>query len=110
MSITRNLLICVWNILRYSLRIWNGKQKTHDIEKIAHYAELAWIMSDGKVIKNDSWVVKRNAPLSDGEGLHFIYIGRIKYVGDLKKYDFYGIILLSVVKPYLILDPDIKDW
>jgi hypothetical protein len=27
--------------------------KTHDIEKIAHYAELAWTMSDGKVIKND---------------------------------------------------------
>ena len=53
MSITRNSLICVWNILRYSLRIWNGKQKTHDIEKIAHYAELAWTMSDGKVIKTD---------------------------------------------------------
>ncbi len=54
MSITRNPLICVWNILRYSLRIWNGKQKTHDIEKIAHYAELAWTMADkGKVIKND---------------------------------------------------------
>ncbi len=67
-------------------------------------------MSDGKVIKTDMWLVKRNAPLSDGEGLHFIYIDRIKYVGDLKKYDFYGIILLSVVKPYLILDPDIKDW
>jgi hypothetical protein len=53
MSITRNPLICVWNILRYSLRIWNGKQKPHDIEKIAHYAELAWTMSDGQVIKND---------------------------------------------------------
>ena len=39
MSITRDPLICVWNILRYSLRIWNGKQKTHDIEKIAHYAD-----------------------------------------------------------------------
>ena len=53
MSITRNPLICIWNILRYSLRIWNGKQKPHDIEKIAHYAELAWTMSNGKVIKND---------------------------------------------------------
>ena len=53
MSITRNLLICVWNILRYSLRIWNGKQKTHDTGKIAHYAELAWTMSEGKVIKID---------------------------------------------------------
>jgi hypothetical protein len=54
MSITRNPLICVWNILRYGLRIWNGKQKEHDIEKIAHYAELAWTMADGKVIKSDS--------------------------------------------------------
>jgi len=54
MSITRNPLICVWNILRYSLRIWNGKQKEHDIEKIAHYAELAWTMSDGKIVKSDS--------------------------------------------------------
>ncbi len=54
MSITRNPLICVWNILRYSLRIWNGKQKEYDIEKIAHYAELAWTMSDGEVVKSDS--------------------------------------------------------
>lgn len=53
MSITRNPLICVWCILKYSLRIWNGKQKSHDIEKIAHYAELAWTMSNGKVIKNN---------------------------------------------------------
>ena len=53
MAITRNPLICGWCILKYSLRIWNGKQKTYDIEKIAHYAELAWTMSDGKVIKND---------------------------------------------------------
>ena len=54
MSITRNLLICVWNILRYSLRTWNGKQKAHDIEKIALYAELAWTLSEGKVIKIDN--------------------------------------------------------
>jgi len=53
MSITRNPLTCVWNIFRHSLRIWNGKQKPHDIEKIAHYAELAWTMSDEKVIEND---------------------------------------------------------
>jgi len=46
--------ICLWNILRYSLRIWNGKQKEHDLEKIAHYAELAWTLSDGKkVSKNE---------------------------------------------------------
>ena len=41
MSITRPE-ICVWNILRYSLRNWNGKGKEHDLEKIAHYAEMAW--------------------------------------------------------------------
>jgi len=27
MSISQNPLICVWNILRYSQRIWNGKQE-----------------------------------------------------------------------------------
>ena len=59
MSITKNPLIFVWNILQYSLRIWNGKQKNHDIEKIAHYAELAWTMSGGKVIKTDKRGRKR---------------------------------------------------
>jgi hypothetical protein len=46
-SITKPI-VCIWNILRYSLRIWNGKQKTYDIEKIAHYAELAWTMTGGE--------------------------------------------------------------
>jgi len=36
--------ICVWNILRYALRMWNGKKKPHDLEKIAHYAEMAWTL------------------------------------------------------------------
>jgi len=45
MSISKPI-ICVWNILRYALRMWNGKQKTHDIEKIAHYAEMSWTMND----------------------------------------------------------------
>jgi len=53
MSITRSPLICVWHILKYSLRIWNNKMKEHDLEKIAHYAELAWTMSDGKVVRNE---------------------------------------------------------
>jgi len=47
MSITKPE-VCVWNILRYSLRMWNGKMKEHDLEKIAHYAELAWTKSDGR--------------------------------------------------------------
>jgi len=27
--------------------------KEHDLEKIAHYAELAWTMLGGKVIRNE---------------------------------------------------------
>ena len=47
MSITKPI-VCVWNILRYSLRLWNGKGKEHDLEKIAHYAEMAWTMGGEK--------------------------------------------------------------
>ena len=54
MSITRSPLICVWHILKYSLRIWNDKGKEHDLEKIAHYAELAWTMSGDEVIENET--------------------------------------------------------
>jgi len=57
MSITKPI-VCIWNILRYSMRIWNGKMKGHDIEKIAHYAELAWTLSDGKIVKNEVNVTK----------------------------------------------------
>ena len=39
--------ICVWNILRYALRMWNGKKKPHDVEKVAHYAEMAWTLEGG---------------------------------------------------------------
>jgi hypothetical protein len=52
MSITRDSRVCIWNILRYSIRIWNEKQKEHDLEKIAHYAELAWTMSGGKIVRD----------------------------------------------------------
>jgi len=44
--------ICVWNILRYGLRIWNGKKKEHDMEKIAHYAEMAWTMKSDEFVKD----------------------------------------------------------
>ena len=44
MSITRPD-VCIWNILRYALRNWKGKE--HDLEKIAHYADLAWTMGEG---------------------------------------------------------------
>jgi hypothetical protein len=28
MSITRKPIICVWHVLKYSLRVWNGKMKS----------------------------------------------------------------------------------
>ena len=48
MAITQDPRICVWNVLRYSLRMWNGKMKQHDLEKVAHYAELAWTFYEQK--------------------------------------------------------------
>jgi hypothetical protein len=54
MAITQDPKICAWNILRYSLRIWNGKMKEHDLEKVAHCAELAWTLSYGKNCGNDA--------------------------------------------------------
>jgi hypothetical protein len=58
MAITRSPIICVWHILKYSLRMWNNKGKAHDLEKMAHYAEMAWGMGDGKGVRND--VVRDN--------------------------------------------------
>lgn len=37
--------VCMWNILKYAVRCWNGKMKEHDLEKIAHYACFAWGMA-----------------------------------------------------------------
>jgi len=33
--------------------MWNNKGKDHDLEKMAHYAEMAWSMSDGKGVRNE---------------------------------------------------------
>ena len=45
--------ICVWNILSYALRMWNGRQKPNDFAKVAHYAEIAWNMSGEKSLGED---------------------------------------------------------
>ncbi len=45
--------ICVWNILKYALRNLNGKGKAHDLEKIVHYAQMAWTLSGGDVIDHE---------------------------------------------------------
>ena len=49
MSIS-NSQICFWNVLKYALRNLNGKGKEHDLEKIVHYAQLAFTISGGKVV------------------------------------------------------------
>ncbi len=54
MSMTKDWRICVWNILRYATRLWNGHAKDNDLEKICHYAEMAWTLSEGKVVEDDS--------------------------------------------------------
>jgi len=41
--------ICVWNILKYAFRLWNGKGKIHDIHKICHYAQMAYTLSNGNL-------------------------------------------------------------
>ena len=37
-----NPIVCIWNVLKYTLRIMNGKAKEHDVEKIAHYIQIYW--------------------------------------------------------------------
>lgn len=43
--------ICIWNIIRYSLRLWNGRGKRYDLEKIIHYAQMAITLSEGDLKK-----------------------------------------------------------
>ena len=51
MSLTYNPVICVFCILKYAWRIWNNHMKSQDLFKIAHYAAIAWKLSQGKIIK-----------------------------------------------------------
>ncbi len=53
MAMTKDWRICIWNILRYATRLWNGHAKDHDLEKICHYAEMAWTLSGSKVINEE---------------------------------------------------------
>lgn len=43
--------ICIWNILKYALRLWKGKGKIHDLHKISHYAQMAYTLSKGDLTK-----------------------------------------------------------
>jgi len=43
--------MCIWNILKYALRLWKGKGKIHDIHKISHYAQMAETLCKGDLSK-----------------------------------------------------------
>ena len=34
--------LCVFNVLKYAMRMHNGRGKAYDAEKMAHYAQMAW--------------------------------------------------------------------
>lgn len=39
--------ICIWNILKYAIRMWKNRGKTNDIFKICHYAQLCHYSCNG---------------------------------------------------------------
>lgn len=41
-----NVDVCLWNIIKYALRMKNGKGKPRDIEKIVHYASFVWYKNE----------------------------------------------------------------
>lgn len=43
--------ICIWNIMKYTLRLWRGKGKIHDLQKISHYCQMAYTLSNGDLTK-----------------------------------------------------------
>jgi len=43
--------VCVWNILKYAFRLWNGRGKINDLHKICHYAQMAYTLSNGDLSK-----------------------------------------------------------
>lgn len=51
MALTGSPIICIWNIIKCAWRIWNNNMKLNDLEEIAHYAAMAWKLSEGKIIK-----------------------------------------------------------
>ena len=42
------LRVMLWNILKYASRLWLGSGKINDLEKIAHYAQMAWTLKEQK--------------------------------------------------------------
>lgn len=68
--------VMLWNILKYALRLWSGAGKEHDFEKIAHYAQMAFILKERQ---------KRKPPFfkDDVEGDYVIPDTNNKSIPDL---------------------------
>lgn len=43
--------VCIWNIIKYAMRLYNGAGKRYDLEKIIHYAQMAITLSEGDLTK-----------------------------------------------------------
>lgn len=43
--------ICTWNVLKYSIRLFNNGGKRYDLEKIIHYSQMAVTLSGGDLTK-----------------------------------------------------------
>ena len=39
---------CIFNILKYAIRLWNNKGKGREYEKISHYAQIAWTKNENE--------------------------------------------------------------
>jgi hypothetical protein len=52
---------------------WNGKGKEYDLEKIAHYAELAWTMEFGKRWFGSGRMVLAEWLSKSAEGVIFLF-------------------------------------
>jgi hypothetical protein len=52
------LRVMLWNILKYALRLWSGAGKENDFQKIAHYAQMAFILKERQ---------KRKAPFFNND-------------------------------------------
>lgn len=51
--------VCLWNILKYALRLHNGKSKENDLLKVAHYVCLAYSKSqDNNKRKSNMKIIK----------------------------------------------------
>ncbi len=59
----------VWNILKYSWRIWLNWMKENDLEKICYYAKMAYDLTKGQLIRIEKGENPRIKVAADRNGL-----------------------------------------